>query len=133
MKYFSHKFQADGFTWDSKLEYQRWKFLNKCQQEGIISQLQRQTEYTLIPKQTKTIPQFGKRGQPIKAKTRVLELPVTYHADFQYLNQQGQIIVEDTKSKFTKTKDYIIKRKLMLFIHGIRIAEVQRASEPIQQ
>ena len=34
----------------------------------------------------------------------------------------GQTVVEDTKG--VRTKEYIIKRKLMLFIHGIRIKEV---------
>lgn len=31
-------------------------------------------------------------------------------------------LVEDTKG--VKTKDYIVKRKLMLWIHGIRVKEV---------
>ena len=35
---------------------------------------------------------------------------------------KGETVVEDTKG--FRTKDYIIKRKLMLQVHGIRIREI---------
>jgi hypothetical protein len=41
--------------------------------------------------------------------------------DFVYM-ENGKKVVEDTKG--FRTKDYIIKRKLMLYVHGIRIKEV---------
>ena len=44
-------------------------------------------------------------------------------ADFVY-TKDGEMIVEDTKSPVTRTKDYIIKRKLMRYIHGIAISEI---------
>jgi hypothetical protein len=34
----------------------------------------------------------------------------------------GETVVEDTKG--FRTKDYVIKRKLMLWVHGIKIHEV---------
>ena len=52
---------------------------------------------------------------------KVLEREVKYVADFVYLDE-GFTVVEDTKG--VKTKDYIIKRKLMLKEHGIRIKEI---------
>ena len=52
---------------------------------------------------------------------KLLEREVSYVADFVY-TENGKRIVEDTKG--FKTKDYIIKRKLMLHVHGIRIKEV---------
>lgn len=46
---------------------------------------------------------------------------VVYIADFVY-DQGGVTIVEDAKGM--RTPDYIIKRKLMLYVHGVRIKEV---------
>ena len=53
---------------------------------------------------------------------KVIEREVSYVADFTYKNRLGFEMVEDTKG--FKTKDYIIKRKLMLWIHHIRIQEI---------
>jgi hypothetical protein len=50
-----------------------------------------------------------------------LERECSYVADFVF-QENGKMVVEDTKG--VKTKDYIIKRKLMLYVHGIRIKEV---------
>jgi hypothetical protein len=48
---------------------------------------------------------------------------VAYIADFTYRDASPeQFIVEDTKG--IRTKDYIIKRKLMLWVHGIRVREI---------
>lgn len=44
-------------------------------------------------------------------------------ADFKYQDSRsGELIVEDTKG--VRTKDYIIKRKLMLSVYGIKIREI---------
>jgi hypothetical protein len=51
---------------------------------------------------------------------KLLEREVAYIADFVY-TEDGKRIVEDSKG--FKTKDFIIKRKLMLYMHGIRIKE----------
>lgn len=53
---------------------------------------------------------------------RCIERAVYYKADFDYLDKDGKHVVEDTKG--FRTKDYIIKRKLMLYRHGIRISEI---------
>ena len=37
---------------------------------------------------------------------------------------RGEKVVEDVKSRATKTKDYILRRKLMNWRHGIQIKEV---------
>ncbi len=52
-----------------------------------------------------------------------IEKAVTYRADFVYSDNAGNTVVEDVKG--IKTKDYIIKRKLMLSVYGVRIKEVQ--------
>lgn len=47
---------------------------------------------------------------------------MTYIADFVYTDAAtGKLVVEDAKGM--RTRDYIIKRKLMLYIHGIKIRE----------
>jgi hypothetical protein len=109
-KYGNKKVIYNGIKFDSKREVNRWAELEMLEKAGVISDLQRQVKFTLIPSQR------GENG-------RVIERECSYIADFVY-RQYGQIIVEDTKSPATKTKDYIIKRKLMLYIHGIKIKEV---------
>lgn len=48
-----------------------------------------------------------------------------YTADFQYKDTvTGELIVEDVKSSATKTRDYVLRRALMLALHNIRIVEI---------
>ena len=98
-------------TFDSRKEARRWQELRYLLRAGVISRLERQTPFELIPAQ--------------KDETgRVVERAVTYRADFTYRDEHGNYIVEDVKSKATRTPEYIIKRKLLLYRHGIRIREV---------
>ncbi len=106
-KYHSKRVIIDGETFDSVKEYRRWCELKLLKRAGNIKDLKRQVKYVLIPAQYEN----GK----------CLERECAYFADFTYI-QNGKLVVEDTKGY--KTKDYIIKRKLMLHVHGIRIAEV---------
>ncbi len=125
-KYHSRKITRDGMTFDSLKEYRRFRELSLLQKAGEITDLKRQVEFELIPAQYEEIPtgevyKVGERkGQP-KMKRVCLELPVKYIADFVY-KENGKTIVLDTKG--FKTKDYVIKRKLMLYIHKIKIKEV---------
>ena len=118
-KYGSVKIKAsDGTVFDSRKEAKRWEQLLLQEKAGAITDLQRQVEFELIPAQREP-DGVGVRGGKIKGKT--IEHAVKYVADFVY-NENGNKIVEDTKG--FRTKDYIIKRKLMLWVHGIRIKEV---------
>jgi hypothetical protein len=91
---------------------------------GVISNLELQKVYELIPAQYAISDELytkGKnKGQPKRGE--LLERAVTYKADFVYVDADGYTVVEDTKG--VRTKEYIIKRKLMLFNYGIRIREV---------
>lgn len=89
----------------SKRETRRADELYLLQKLGEISDLEEQVKYELIPKQE------GERA-------------VTYTADFRYKDKQGKIHVEDVKSPITVTPVYVVKRKLMLWVHAIRIEEV---------
>ena len=106
-KYHSKKITRDGMTFDSVKEYRRFCDLSLLERAGKITNLQRQVPFLLIPSQ--------------RIDGKVAERACNYIADFVY-EKDGQQVVEDTKG--FKTKDYIIKRKLMLHVHGIRINEV---------
>lgn len=105
---------AEG-VFDSKKEYQRWKVLKDMENIGLISDLRRQVTFPLLPKQILIEPRY-KAGRMHKC-----ELPVSYKADFVYI-ENGKQVVEDAKGVYTET--YILKRKLMKFLHDIEIKEV---------
>lgn len=102
-KYGNTKVEIDGMPFDSKREAARWRELRLLERAGEISDLRRQVRYELVPK----LP--GER-------------PVDYIADFVYRDKDGNEVVEDVKG--VRTPVYVIKRKLMLWRHGIRIREV---------
>lgn len=120
-KYNNKKFEYDGITFDSKKEARRYSQLKLLQQAGQISGLELQKSFELVPAQWETYERYGKKGQRIKDGKRCIEKAVTYKADFVY-TENGELVVEDTKGM--RTTEYIIKRKLMLYVHGIRIREV---------
>lgn len=93
----------------SKKEHNRANQLKLMQRAGVISGLREQVTYQLIPAQRDN---YGK----------LIERSCCYKADFVYFDDKGDVVVEDTKG--VRTKEYIIKRKLMLMVHGIRIKEV---------
>ena len=103
-----HAKKSGGYA--SRKEHRRACELRFMQQKGIISDLKEQVRFELIPSQ---------RGEDGK----VVERSCTYIADFVYKDANGNTIVEDVKSPATKTPEYKIKRKLMLWVHGIRIKE----------
>ena len=108
-KYHAKKVEHEGIVFDSRREFRRYVELRLMCNAGMISDLRLQVKYNLIP------------GQK-DARGKTLERPVDYIADFVYKDAAGNTIVEDAKGK--KTKDYIIKRKLMLYVYGIRVQEV---------
>jgi hypothetical protein len=94
--------------YDSKKEHSRAQALQLMQRAGLISDLREQVKYVLIPTQR-------------DADGRLLEKECSYRADFVYVCG-GKTIVEDTKG--VRTPEYVIKRKLMLLVHGIIINEI---------
>ena len=116
-KYYSKKVTRNGETFDSIKEYNRYCELLLLEKAGKISNLQRQVEFELIPAQREP-DRVGVRGGTIKGKT--IEHAAKYVADFVYI-EDGQTVVEDVKGY--RTSEYKIKRKLLLYIHGIRIKE----------
>ena len=120
-KYNNKKCTVNGIIFDSRKEARRYQELLLLQRAGVIKNLQRQGKDVLIPAQYESYERYGKNGQELTPGKKLVERECAYVADFVYL-EGGKTVIEDTKGM--KTKDYIIKRKLMLYIHGIRIREV---------
>jgi hypothetical protein len=119
-KYGANKTVIDGIEFDSKKEAKRWTELKLLERAGVIRDLDRQVKFVLIPAQREA-DTIGARGAIRKGK--IIERECAYVADFVYTDAEtGETVVEDTKG--FKTKDYIIKRKLMLWVHKIKIMEV---------
>jgi hypothetical protein len=93
---------ASGRKFDSKREASRAGVLELWQKLGIISDLKYQVRFELIPKQGK------KRA-------------AYYIADFTYI-EASQLVVEDAKG--CRTREYVLKSKPMLQVHGIQVREV---------
>ena len=106
-KYGARTIIADGHKFDSKREYERYQVLRAMERNGEIMDLRTQVTYTLIPSQY-----IGRK---------CVERPLKYIADFTYVHG-GETVCEDVKGY--RTDVYRIKRKLMLYIHGIRVHEV---------
>lgn len=122
-KYYNKKITIDGQVFDSRKEARRYSELKMLEKAGQITDLQTQVPFELIPAQYERYERYGKNGQRLKDGVRCVEKAVKYIADFVY-KENGVLVVEDTKSPATRTKDYVIKRKLMRHIHDIKIKEV---------
>ena len=110
-KYHNRKTEVNGIVFDSKHEAERWIELRYMERAGLIYDLQRQVPFVLIPTQRDEV--TGK----------LLEKETKYYADFTYRDKQThKLIVEDAKG--CKTEAYRLKKKLMLYRHGLKIVEV---------
>lgn len=113
-KYGNKKAVMGGITFDSQKEARRYNELMLLLRAGKIQDLKLQPEFTI--QEAFTTPD-GERVRSVK-----------YRADFSYrravkegANTRLERVVEDVKGY--RTKDYEIKRKLMLGI-GIKVVEI---------
>ena len=106
-KYHAQKTFFNGIWFDSAREADRYSELLLLQRAGKISDLQCQVKYVLIPAQYEYYERYGKNGKRLKDGKRCIEKECAYIA-----------------VKGMRTKEYLIKRKLCLYIHGVRIKEV---------
>jgi hypothetical protein len=103
-KFNNIKVKIDGMTFDSKREGARYVHLKMLQKAGHIRDLRTKVPACRFPLRVNN------------------ELICTYIADFLYYDvREQQDVVEDTKG--FRTREYVIKRKLMHAIHGITIRE----------
>ena len=122
-KYGNTKITVDGIQFDSKREAARYQELKLLERAGVISFLQRQAKFQLIPDQhapsNAVYTKGPRKGQRTPGK--LLEHECSYIADFCYI-RNGETVVEDAKGY--RTEVYRIKKKLMLERYGIQIREV---------
>lgn len=109
-KYHAKKTMVYGIEFDSQKEAQHYMKLRSMEREGKIRNLKRQVEYELIPKQV-TI--FNGKQKTLRA--------THYVSDFEYDDLFGHHVVD---VKGLRTREYMIKKKLMLWIHHIVVEEI---------
>lgn len=120
---------ADGLKFDSKKEYERYVFLKDAERQGKITNLQTQVKFELIPKVTEEYVERLKTKD--KIKTRTLQQPITWTADYVYY-KDGEMIVEDVKaSKFLLSDRFVIKEKIFFWKYRKRIRIVYDACEEV--
>lgn len=114
-KYRNVKTEENGIKFDSKKEAKRYLELMARREAGEIDDLRLQVNFTLQEGYTKP------DGERVRA--------IVYKADFTYKKRDENggytlYIVEDVKSKATKTRAYEIKKKLMREKFKIEVQEV---------
>ena len=121
-KYNAVKIMSNGEAFDSKKEAARYQQLLILQRAGVISELQRQIKYVLIPAQREP-DNIGPKGGIRPGK--LIEKECSYIADFVYKDKDGNTVVEDVKGCKIGAGYAVfkIKKKLMLWVHGIRVKE----------
>lgn len=91
-KYRNKKQLYKGIKFDSKKELQRYLILEEMQMKKLIYDLEVHPVFPLLVNGVK----IGR-----------------YTADFKYKNANGEEVIEDVKSKITKTRDYMLRKKIL--------------------
>ena len=107
-KYRNEITHFDGKRFDSKDETKRYIVLREMEKAGLILNLRTQVSFDLVP----ALEIEGRR-----------EKGVRYVADFVYF-KDGKEVIEDVKSAPTKTREFVIKRKLMAYLLNKVVHEV---------
>lgn len=124
-KFNAKKIEYNGIKFDSKKECERYKQLKILEDKGEIKDLELQKKFVLIPKQTIEYEETLKSGK-VKTKKMTIERELSYVADFYYKDKDNKEVIEDVKGcKFGAAYNvFVIKRKLMLYVHNIKIIEI---------
>jgi hypothetical protein len=114
-KYGAQKFLVDGIAFDSVREADRYQELKLLMAAGLISNLEIHPGFPL------QVVELFREGPPWTIDTIGM-----YHADFKYLDlHAGMWVVEDVKSKATKTEAYKLRKRIVESVHGIAIREIE--------
>lgn len=107
-KYKNKKTIYDGITFDSKKEGNYYLKLKTMQDLGMIKDLKLQVKYELQPS-------FKLNNKTYRK--------IEYKADFSYVSTEDERLhVVDVKG--FKTKEYLLKKKMMAYKYGIEVEEV---------
>lgn len=128
-KYGNSKVEYKGEVFDSKRELQRYHVLCQAEADGLISDLERQPKFELIPAIKETYVKHLKTKD--KMCERTVQLACSYTADFRYV-KDGKVVVEDVKiSPKLLPPEYILREKMFRAKFGFPIKRVYKANEPI--
>lgn len=130
-KYNNKKVEFDGITFDSTKEGKRYLFLKDAQEKGLISNLELQPKFELIPSIKENYVKHLKTKDKICERT--VQLAITYTADFSYV-KDGVRIVEDVKASpklESLDKSFLLKKKIFRWKFGFDVKCVYKATEPI--
>lgn len=128
-KYGNKKVEYQGKLFDSKREMQRYIVLKEAEEKGVISDLQTQVVFELVPAITEEYVKHLKTKD--KIETRVAQRAILYKADFVYI-KDGEEVIEDVKiAKGLIPKDFALKEKIFYWKYGKRIQLVFNANDPI--
>ena len=97
MKYFSKKIRNEYGEFDSNAEFERFLYLKHQEDIGVISDLQRQVKFEIIPKLVKKVEVVLKTKT--KEVEKIEEKAAHYTADFCYIDYNGQYIIEELNSR----------------------------------
>jgi hypothetical protein len=104
-KYGNRRVQHEGRTFDSIRELKRYLDLAILQAAGEIADLECQPVYEL----------HAVGGQKCGS----------FRPDFRYcVVKTGEVVVEDVKSRATRTTAYMMRKRWLLAEHGVRIQEI---------
>ena len=106
-KYKNKKVIYNNIKFDSIKEKNMYATLKLLEKAKKISNLELQKKYVLQDK-------FIHNGKTIRE--------ICYYADFVYNDEKGNLVVLDTKG--FKTKEYKLKKKMLLYRYGIEIKEI---------
>ena len=120
-KYRNIKTEVEGIVFDSRKEAKYYLYLKQLLHDGKISSLQRQVPYELVPAVYEE--QIIHLKTKDKAVKKLVQRPILYVADFVYVeNTTGETVVVDVKGqKATMTKEFVMKKKMMLAFLNIKI------------
>lgn len=116
--YHTKKVEFEGIVFDSAPERDCYRILREAEKRGLISNLKLKEVFTLLPRQTERVVHHLKTKDKVVDEFR--EHPLTYEADFTYI-QDGKRIILDVKGDWL-TEDYRIKRKVARWV-GYPITE----------
>lgn len=119
-KYRAKKVEYKGITFDSKRELQCYLKFEDMLNKGEISNLQRQVPFVIIPAVYEEYVKHLKTKDKIERRCK--QRQTLYIADFVYEDKDGKQVVVDAKG--FRTKEYKLKKKIMLYYLGIDIVEV---------
>ena len=113
---------GNGNKFDSKKEKDRYCELLMMEKAGLIQNLQRQVHFELLPAMYENV--VIELKTKFKEERKCVYRATEYIADFTYI-QDGQEIVEDVKASIHfQDPVYKLKKKMMYYIHNIKIKEV---------